>query len=144
MRMAWLAAALVAAPALAAAAEQAATYDYEGSFEDAVFELESAITDRGLVVDHVSHVGDMLNRTGQDVGSDVRLFDRADVYLFCSALLSRKVMEADPSNIAHCPYGIFLTESGDTVQVGYRRMPDGPMQEVEALLDEIAREVTGN
>lgn len=134
--------ALIAAPLLAAAGP-AVVYDYEGSFEDAVFELEGAILDRGLVVDHVSHVGEMLNRTAEDVGAEQKIFDRADVYLFCSAVLSRKVMEADPLNIAHCPYSVFLTERDGTVQVGYRELPDGPMQEIEALLDEIARETAG-
>ncbi|MEO0818816.1 MAG: DUF302 domain-containing protein [Pseudomonadota bacterium] len=120
------------------------TYPVDGSFEDGAFGVESAITDRGLVIDAVSHVGAMLNRTGSDVGSTVPLFAEADIYLFCSAVLSRRVMEADPNNIAHCPYGIILREMPDgRVEVGYRRMPDGAMQEVEALLDDIAREAAG-
>jgi uncharacterized protein (DUF302 family) len=85
----------------------------------------------------------MLNRTGGDVGSSAELFESADIFLFCSAVLSRKVMEADPMNIAYCPYGIFVAEQGGEVMVGYRNMPDGPMQEVQALLDDIAREAVG-
>ena len=135
--------AVAAVPLMAAADEQAVVYDYDGSFEDAAFELESAILDRGLVIAHVSHVGGMLNRTAEDVGATETLFQQADVYLFCSAVLSREVMAADPLNIAHCPYGIFLTDREGAVQVGYRRMPDGPMQDVQALLDEIAQEVAG-
>ena len=84
------------------------TYEVEGSFDDAVFNLEGAIVGRGFVVDHVSHVGEMLNRTAADVGATRQVYDRADVYLFCSATLSREMMEADPNNIAHCPYGIFV------------------------------------
>ncbi len=115
-------------------------------FDDAAFGLETAIIGRGLVVDHVSHVGEMLNRTAGDVGATDQIYDRADVYLFCSATLSRRMMEADPSNIAHCPYGVFvyeLADSAGTVQIGYREMPEGPMQEVEQLLDAIAREAAG-
>ena len=126
--------------ATAAIADGATTYDFDGSFEDAAFGVESAIVDRGLVIDYVSHTGEMLNRTGADVGSDVALFNEADIYLFCSAVLSRKVMEADPMNIAHCPYGIFVAERDGKVMVGYRNLPEGPMQEVQALLDEIAQE----
>jgi len=63
--------------------------------------------------------------------------------LFCSAVLSRKVMEADPMNIAHCPYGIFVTDKDGKVSVGYRNYPDGPMQEVQSLLDDIVREAVG-
>jgi uncharacterized protein (DUF302 family) len=128
---------------VAAAADEATTYPFEGSFEDATFAVEAAIVGKGLVIDYRSHVGEMLNRTGADVGSEVKLFDNADVFLFCSAVVSRKVMEADPMNIAHCPYGVFVTDREGQVSVGYRQMPEGPMQEVQALLDEIAREATG-
>nr|WP_235190170.1 DUF302 domain-containing protein [Sulfitobacter mediterraneus] len=118
-------------------------YDFDGSFDDAAFSVESAIVGRGLVIDYVSHTGEMLNRTGADVGSDVTIFDGADIFLFCSAVLSRKVMEADPMNIAHCPYGIFVTDKDGKVSVGYRNYPDGPMQEVQSLLDDIVREAVG-
>lgn len=135
----------LAGPGLAAAdAPSIVVYPVEGSFEDATFGVESAITDRGLVIDYVSHVGDMLNRTAADVGGD-KIFEKADIFLFCSAVLSRKVMEVDPDNIAHCPYGIFVRAApgGEAVEIGYRRMPAGEMEEVEALLDEIAREAAG-
>lgn len=135
--------ALAAAPAVAG--EGQTFYAAEGDFDDVAFAVESAITDRGLVIDYVSHVGEMLARTGADVGSDVALYDRADVYLFCSAVLSRRVMEADAGNIAHCPYGIVVRDMPGEggVEVGYRHYPAGPMQEVEALLDAIAREAAG-
>lgn len=129
---------------LALADSGAKTYPFEGSFEDATFSVESTIIGRGLVIDYVSHTGDMLNRTAADVGSNVRIFDGADVFLFCSAVLSRKVMEADPMNIAHCPYGIFVTDRDGTVSIGYRTYPQGPMQEVQSLLDEIVREAVEN
>jgi uncharacterized protein (DUF302 family) len=127
----------------AASAQEVTTYPFDGSFEDAAFAVETAIVGKGLVVDYRSHVGEMLNRTGADVGSDVRIFDNADVFLFCSAVLSRKVMEADPMNIAHCPYGIFVTDREGQVSVGYRHLPEGAMQEVQTLLDGIAREAVG-
>jgi uncharacterized protein (DUF302 family) len=136
--------AALAFAATAAVAEDAAViHTFDGSFEDAAFAVESAIVGRGLVVDHVSHVGEMLSRTGADVGSDVTLFTQADVFLFCSAVVSRKVMEADPMNIVHCPYGVFVTEREGEVIVGHRAYPDGPMQDVETLLDEIVLEAIG-
>nr|WP_236553194.1 DUF302 domain-containing protein [Roseovarius indicus] len=121
-------------------AQDVTAYDYEGSFDDASFALENAIIGQGLVVDHVSHVGEMLARTREDVGSDVKLFEDAVVMQFCSAILSRKMMEADPLNIAHCPYGIFVTERGGKVQIGYRNFPEGEMQEVQSFLDGIVQE----
>ena len=125
-----------------AIAQDAITYPFDGSFEDASFAIENAIIDRGLVIDYTSHVGDMLNRTGADVGSDVAIFDNAQIFLFCSAAVSRRVMEADPMNIMHCPYGIFVADMGGEVMIGHRDYPDGPMQEVEALLDAIILEAT--
>ena len=130
--------------ATAVLAQEAVTYPFEGSFDDATFSVESAIVAQGLVIDYVSHTGDMLNRTAGDVGSDTMLFEAADIFLFCSAVLSRKVMEADPMNIAHCPYGIFVAERGGQVMVGYRTYPEGPMQEVQALLDEIVQDAVAN
>ena len=135
--------ATINALAMPAYADGATVYEFDGSFEDATFDLESAIIDRGLVIDHVSHTGEMLARTADDVGSDVVLFDGADVYLFCSAVISRKVMEADPMNIAHCPYALFVMDRDGLVQIGYRNMPEGAMQEVQSLLDDIAREAAG-
>ena len=123
-------------------AQEAVVTGFDGTFEDAKFSVESAIVDRGLVIDYVSHVGDMLNRTGADVGSDTQIFSAADVFIFCSAVVSREVMEADPMNIVHCPYGIFVAESADGVIIGYRQYPDGPMQKVQTLLAEIVSDAS--
>jgi len=121
----------------------AITYAFDGTFEDATFSVESAILDAGLVIDYVSHTGEMLERTGQDLGSDVRIFDAADIFLFCSAVVSRLVMEADPMNVAHCPYSIFVADRAGEVMIGYRRYPDGIMQQVQALLDSLVQDALG-
>jgi len=139
---AWICAAALALAA-PAAAQDVATYAYDGSFDDATFAVENAIVDKGLVVDHVSHVGEMLARTAEDVGSDETLFDGAEIYLFCSAVISREVMQADPLNIAYCPYSVFVYERGGEVLIGHRTFPDGPMDIVEDLLVEIAQEAVG-
>ncbi|KIC49135.1 hypothetical protein [Tateyamaria sp. ANG-S1] len=123
-------------------AEEALVTPYDGTFDDATFAVETAIVNRGLVIDYVSHVGDMLNRTGADVGSDTVIFSDADIFIFCSAVISRQVMEADPMNIVHCPYGIFVAENADGVMIGHRDYPDGPMQAVEDLLKDIVAEAT--
>lgn len=130
----------------AAGTDGVIVFSVEADADDVAFGIETAIVDRGFVIDHVSHVGEMLNRTASDVGAATQVYERAEVYLFCSAVLSRKMMEADPDNIAHCPYSVFLYElAGDSgkVHVGYRQMPEGEMKEVEALLDAIAREAAG-
>lgn len=148
MKLFLLAAAFSAGLGTTASADDAdmVTYMTDESYEDVLFGLENAILDQGLIVDAISHVGEMLERTRADVGSDVVLFLDADVYSFCSAKVSRKVMEQDPTNIRFCPYDIFVSRAPatpDTVTIGYRSMPEGPMKEVEALLDAITRSAIG-
>ena len=145
MRLWTFAAALIIA-AQTAAAQGVVSYTTDQPFEDVAFGLETAIVNEGLVIDHVSHVGDMLERTRADVGSDVELYTNADAYTFCSAIVSREVMEADPMNIAFCPYAIFIAERADTpgeVMIGFRAFPEGEMQKVQALLDGIVRTAIG-
>jgi len=140
---------LSAAFALAAnwaSAQDIVTYTTDEPYEDVIFGLENAILDQGLVVDSVSHVGDMLERTKADVGSDVTVFLNAETYSFCSAHLSRKVMEVNPMNIVYCPYDIFvarLPANPDQTIIGFRDYPEGEMKEVQALLDTIAKLAIG-
>jgi uncharacterized protein (DUF302 family) len=125
----------------------------EGKFESAHEDLVNAITGRGLVIDNNSHVAKMLDRTGQDLGATKKIYgdDQGQTFSFCSAGLSRKTMEADPNNIAFCPYTIVLYTTRaepNKVNIAYRRpvrMDDSAaskaaLKEVEALLDGIARE----
>ena len=144
MKHSILAAAFGAMLCTPAVAYEAFTYAFDGSFDDATFAVESAIVGQGLVIDYVSHVGEMLNRTGADVGSDTMIFSQADIFLFCSAVVSRQVMEADPMNITYCPYGIFVMETDDGVTVGHKDYPEGSMQAVEDLMQQIVAEAVGN
>lgn len=116
----------------------------EGSYDDVTFDLENAIINQGLVVDWVSHVGDMLIRTGEAVDGAEPLYLNAAVYNFCSAELSRAAMQADPTNIQNCPYGIFVYEHADApgqIVIGHRVYDEDGMQGVNALLDAIVLEV---
>lgn len=143
-RTALVTTALVTFAASAALAEGFITRDVDDSFDNVAFAVESAIVARGLVIDSVSHVGEMLERTKEDIGSDVTIFKAANVYLFCSASVSREVMEADPMNIQFCPYGITVMENAEgLVSVGYRDYPEGAMQAVEDLLKSIVDEAVG-
>ncbi|MEX2241541.1 MAG: DUF302 domain-containing protein [Burkholderiales bacterium] len=130
------------------------TYSKRAKFDDVRDDLKLAIEGKGLVIDYQSFVGRMLERTGKDVGSARKLYADAQAFVFCSAVLSRKTMEADFANAALCPYSImvYATAQGPgTVHVAYRRpwRPDGSaaskaaLKEVEALLDGIAREALG-
>ncbi|WP_323037743.1 DUF302 domain-containing protein [Pararhodobacter sp.] len=138
--LAFTAAALVGSPLMA---DELILTPTEMSFEDAAFAVESAIVGRGLVIDYTSHVGDMLERTRADIGSDVVLFTNANIYLFCSAATSREVMEADWQNIAYCPYGVQVIERpGEAVVIGYVHRDEATMAPVNDLLAAIVDEAT--
>lgn len=130
------------------------TYSKTAKFDDVRDELKLAIESKGLVIDYESYINKMLERTGKDVGSTRRIYADAQAFVFCSALLSRNAMEADPVNIAQCPYSMVVyatAEAPDKVHVAYRRpwRPDGSaaskaaLGEVERLLDGIARKALG-
>lgn len=127
-------------------AEEHTVYVSDEPYEDVVFAVESAILDRGLVIESESHVGEMLARTGSDVGSAVDLYTNAIVFNFCSASVSRIAMEADIMNIAFCPYGIFVFETPNSpgvINVGHQLMPGEGMEQVNTFLDEIIEDALG-
>jgi hypothetical protein len=110
-----------------------------GQFDAVKEDLVLAIQGQGLVIDHTSHIGAMLDRTGKDLGAKRRIYHQAEALLFCSASVSRRTMEADPLNIAYCPYVIAMyvrPEEPNTVRVVYRRT----LPIVDELLERIVRE----
>lgn len=131
-------------------ADEVALRSKKGSFDEVKAAVVFAVENRGLVINTVSHVGEMLERTGRDLGTARRIFLRAEVLEFCSASLSRRAMEADPHTIAFCPYTIavyVLPDQPGIVYVSYRK-PAAPagspgaraLGEVERLLSEIVGE----
>lgn len=94
-------------------AEAFTTRSKSSSYEDVKFDLTNAIIERGLVIDHTGNVGGMLERTGADVGSTKKLYRTAEYFVFCSAKLSRDMMEADPANMGLCPFVVFMYERED-------------------------------
>lgn len=143
---------VLAAAAPALAADELFTRSKTGSFEDVKFDLNNAIIERGLVVDHAGNVAGMLERTGADVGSTKQLYRHAEYYVFCSAKLSREMMEADPTNVGICPFIVFAYERADKpgeIVVGFRNPPvrggdasRKALDAVAALLKDIVEEAT--
>ena len=150
---------LIAGAVLLATAQNAAAdgavvvHAIKGSFEEIRERVVFAVQSQGLVVNHTSKVGNMLARTGKDLGETNQIFGDAEVLEFCSALVSRRMVEADPQLLAFCPYGIAVyTLPGDpqTTYVSYRRMVTDlatpaqkeVLQRVEALLAAIVEEAS--
>lgn len=116
---------------------------FASPFADAWDAIVMAIENRGLVVNYTSHIGDMLQRTGADIGASRQVFAQAEIIEFCSASLSRKMMEVDPHNIVLCPFAISiytLPGETDTTWVAYRKPQGSAAKLVEPLLKEIAAE----
>ena len=121
-------------------------YATEGEYAFYREMLESAITDEGLVINAVGNIAAMLERTAADLGGE-KLYLHGESLEFCSAVYSRRMMEADPHSIVFCPYVIAIyelaTEPG-TIYIGYQRVPivgdetsRKALQDVEDLIDRI-------
>ena len=135
--------ALVVASQLALADEWMFRRKVSTHFDDTRDAIVLAIENRGLVVNYTSHIADMLERTGADIGAARKVFAKAEIIEFCSADLSRKMMEADPHNIVLCPFAISVyTLPGDKpgTWVAYRKPQGKAAKMVEGLLREIAAE----
>lgn len=126
------------------------TYVSRGTFEDIRISLEYTITGRGIVINNIAHIGNMLARTAKDIGASTRIYEKAEAIEFCSAGLSRLTMEADRHNIVFCPYIIAvytLPGENNRVYVSYRRpqlvgneASRRSLADIERLLDEIIEE----
>ncbi len=133
---------IVLAPFAASAADDVyTTTTQEQSFADVASAVENGIINRGLKIDYHGFIGEMLKRTANDVGAEKALYTDAEFFTFCSAVMSRKVMEADIADIAYCPYVVFVYEAADTpktVTIGFRELPGGGERErINTLLREI-------
>ncbi len=146
--------AVVAGPMALANDTGVVRYSKPAAFDEVRQDLVIAIQNKGLVIDHTSHIHKMLERTKKDLGAKLTMYKEGQSYSFCSARLSRATMEADPHNMAFCPYSIVVyTTAADpkTVHVAYRRpyRADGSpasrasLKDVENLLDGIARDALG-
>ena len=133
--------------ALSAAAEDGAKVAMvKGKFADIKQDLVVAIEQRGLVINTTAHIGEMLERTGRDLGKTKKIYDQAEVIEFCSATASRTMMEADPRNIIYCPYTIAiytLPAKPGVVYLAYRSHPEtAPLKPVVDLLKGIVADVS--
>ena len=139
-------AALTCTAVVPALAEVAAVYsrNVQADFDSVRFGVESAIVDRGYVIDYHARVGEMLDRTAADVGADESPYRHAETWQFCSATLSRRMMEADPANVAFCPYVVFAYEmrtDPGTVFVGFRELRAQAGEDSSGALAAVDREL---
>jgi len=129
------------------------TYKVKDQYDFVVDAIKEAIGDRGIKINGVNHIGKMLHRTAGAVGATKKMFIKAKAYNFCSSTLSRATMEADPHNVAFCPYIITvyeLAKEPGIVYVTYRKplvvgnaASKKALKAIGDLLDGIAKDAIG-
>lgn len=130
MKTSWIVALTMVAGAALYGTAQATAADVvvrsaKGEFKEVKEQVLLAIENRGLVLNYTARIGAMLERTGKDIGTAQKIYGNAEMLEFCSARVSRDTMEADPRNIAYCPYSIAiytLPKEKNRVYVAYRRI----------------------
>ena len=91
-------------PTLVGAGPGYAVYPSQAGFDDVLDALKLAIEERGMSINTVMHLSEMLERTGKDLGQEQRLYERAESVEFCSAVLSRDMIKEDPARLVNCPF----------------------------------------
>ncbi|MBU1224092.1 MAG: DUF302 domain-containing protein [Gammaproteobacteria bacterium] len=142
--------AMLCLPLTALAAESyTVLFKAQGSYQDVRDNLQMAIEGKGLKITSTNHIADMLERTGKDIGETRKVYENAEQFEFCSATISRHMMEADPHAIVMCPYSVVVYQVPDdkAVYLAYRKPAatknaalKKPLAEMETLLSDIIKD----
>jgi len=137
----------------AQAVDYKSTFSVKDDYAFVVDAIKEAIGDRGIKINGVNFIGKMLHRTAAAVGATKDIYKHGQAYNFCSSTLSRATMEADPHNIAFCPYIITvyeLTDEPGTIYVTYRKplvvgneASKKSLKAIGDLLDNIVKDAIG-
>ncbi len=134
-----------------AAEKYSVVFKAKGSYESLREMVQIAIEGKGLKINSMNHTADMLDRTGKDLGATTQIFEGGEQFEFCSAQISRKMMEADPHAIAMCPYiiSVYKVPGDQYVYASYRKPPQTKnpklreaLKELDSLLTDILKEAT--
>jgi uncharacterized protein (DUF302 family) len=131
----------------ASAGDAYAVYESKSDFETVMDGAKMAIQERGMYINNLMHVDEMLERTGRDLGMGGKIYEKAQSIEFCSAVLSRKMASENPARIVNCPFilSVYVLpgESAKTY-VAHRRISEQEiksskvMAEVAAMLKGVA------
>jgi|SRR5512141_877410 len=147
----FLAVCAIACMPLSAMAADAYTvlFKTQGTFQDVRDSLQFAIEGKGLKINHTNKIAEMLARTGPEIGATRQVYVDGEQFEFCSATISRKMMEADPNAMVMCPYivSVYTVPNDTSVYIAYRK--PGPtknpalkkaLADVEKLLNDIIKQ----
>lgn len=124
MKKTMTAIALCCLPVMAWSAENyAVLFKVHGTYQEVRDQVQSAIEGKGLKINTTHKIADMLDRTGKDLGKTTRVYENAEQFDFCSADVSRRMMEADPHAIAMCPFliSVYKLPKDQHVYIAYRK-----------------------
>ena len=123
-----------------------AIYESESAFADVMEGLKMAIQERGMYINNVMHMDEMLERTGKDLGLGGKLYEHAESVEFCSAVMSRKMVTENPARIVNCPFIISVYTLPDvedkTTYIVHREIPAAEAQASE-VMSEVAEMLEG-
>ena len=135
-------------PALAAE-PYSVLFKTQGDFSFVRDAVQIAIEGKGLMINHTNLIAGMLERTGKDLGATKQVYTNGEQFEFCSATISRAMMEADPHAIVMCPFNIsvYTIPADPHVYIAFIKPPatENPalkkaLTDIEALLTEIVRD----
>lgn len=142
--------AMLCLPLSAMAAESyTVLFKTHGTFQDVRDSVVVAIEGKGLRIIHSNQIAEMLERTGKDLGASKQVYEFGEQMGFCSATVSRVMMEADPHAIVFCPYSVsvYKIPNDKHIYVAFRKPPTSKnpalkkaLAEVEKLLTEIVKD----
>jgi len=106
-----------------AADNYAVVFKAHGTYQEVRDQVQSAIEGKGLKINATHKIAEMLERTGKDLGASKQIYENAEQFDFCSAEISRKMMEADPNAITMCPYliSVYKLPKDNHVYIAYRK-----------------------
>jgi uncharacterized protein (DUF302 family) len=121
----------------------------QGEFQDVRDQVEAAIEGKGLKINHTNKIAEMLERTGKDLGAAKQVYVNGEQFEFCSARISRQMMEADPHAMVLCPYiiSVYTVPNDKNVYIAYRKPAASKnpalkkaLADVDKLLTEIIKD----
>ena len=115
-----------------------ALYESENDFETVIEGAKLAIQERGLYINNLMHMDEMLERTGRDLGMSEKIYEKAQSIEICSAVLARKMTSEDSSRIVNCPFILsiyVLPGEPDKTYVAHRRIPEQEIQSSEVMAE---------
>lgn len=128
----------------AATDNYAAVFKAHGTYAEVRDQVQSAIEGKGLKINNVHKIAEMLERTGKDIGSTAQIYENAEQFDFCSADISRRMMAADPHAIAMCPYliSVYKVPKDSHIYISYRKPASTKNPALKKVLLEVDKMLT--